>query len=83
MKNLNMLRLYSIILYFILALSLLFVIVVGRRRAGALKCIMRVIVIGKGKGIGFNHKIIIKVRSHHLVLWLLGTLWSARFWVRD
>jgi hypothetical protein len=32
----------------------------------------------------FNHKIIImKFRSRHLVLWLLGNLWSTRVWVKD
>jgi hypothetical protein len=40
--------------------------------------------IGKGKGFGYNHKImIIRFRSRHLVLWLLENLWFMRVRVKD
>ena len=35
-------------------------------------------------GFGYNHKLmIIRFRSRHLVLWLLGNLWYLRVWVKD
>jgi len=35
-------------------------------------------------GFGYNHKfMIIRFRSRHLALWLLGNLWYLRVWVKD
>jgi hypothetical protein len=42
------------------------------------------VCVRKGKGFGYNHKImIIKFKSCDLVLRLLGNLWFARVRVRD
>jgi len=46
-------------------------------------CHLKGIEKEKKMGFEYNHKImIIKFRSRHLVLWLLGDLWSARVCVR-
>jgi hypothetical protein len=53
-------------------------IVMGRRRAGALKW-----YCWEGEGFGFNHKFMIKVQKSSPSIMVTGTLWSMRVWVKD
>jgi hypothetical protein len=40
--------------------------------------------VGKGKSFLYNHKVmVIKFKSRHIILWLLGNLWPAKVRVRD
>jgi hypothetical protein len=65
-------------------MSFAYMVSQGRRQATtSFPCLLRGIVVGKEMFFNLIIKLWLRFMSHHLVLWLLGTLWSARVWVRD